>query len=161
MKKIIAVLFMMTLSLSSCDMFSSKTEDAATTTTAQTGSITINNTSTSGYTIYYLYISLTTSTTWGTDQLGTSTILQGSSFTITDIPVGTYDIKVSNSTGSACQYALDEPVTAGVNTTYYVYSGYWVTCSYRTERTGGTGSNVEKTGTETEGIFIDDSEAAQ
>jgi hypothetical protein len=54
----------------------------------------INN---SGVTIFYAYISSSTSTEWGDDVLGADTIPAGGSFTITDIPEGTYDLKAEDS----------------------------------------------------------------
>jgi hypothetical protein len=54
----------------------------------------VNNT---GTTIFYLYISPSTSSSWGNDQLGASTIPAGGSFTFTGITPGNYDLKAEDS----------------------------------------------------------------
>ena len=55
---------------------------------------------TSSVTICYLYVSPSTDTSWGDDQLGSSVIAPGQSFTITDIPFGTYDLRAEDCSGS-------------------------------------------------------------
>ena len=50
----------------------------------------------SSYTIGYLYISPTSSSDWGPDQLGSYVIEPGETFTVTDIEVGSYDIMVQD-----------------------------------------------------------------
>lgn len=50
----------------------------------------INN---SGLEICYLYVSPTTSDSWGDDQLGEDTIPSGSSYEIFDVPAGQYDLR--------------------------------------------------------------------
>jgi hypothetical protein len=51
----------------------------------------INN---SGDTVFYIYISPSTSPLWGPDQLGTGVLLSGASVTYTDMPPDTYDIRI-------------------------------------------------------------------
>jgi len=46
----------------------------------------------SGTDIYYLYVSPSSSDTWGSDQLGSTILFTGDTFTVTDIPPGSYDI---------------------------------------------------------------------
>jgi hypothetical protein len=61
------------------------------------GSLTvINNLGGEGGNICYLYISPSDSSDWGNDQLGADTIPTGTSYTISDIPTGTYDILAQN-----------------------------------------------------------------
>lgn len=61
------------------------------------GSLTvINNLGGEGGHICYLYVSPSDWTEWGDDQLGTDTIPAGTSYTISDIPVGTYDLLARN-----------------------------------------------------------------
>ena len=50
----------------------------------------------SGQTIWYVYISLSTSSEWGDDQLGSSTIGPGDSH-VWQVPPGTYDLKAEDS----------------------------------------------------------------
>jgi hypothetical protein len=47
-----------------------------------------------------LYLSPVGVEEWGPDQLGESTITAGSTFTLTDVPAGTYDAKVVGCNGS-------------------------------------------------------------
>jgi len=53
----------------------------------------INN---SGQTIWYVYLSLSTSSEWGDDQLGSSTVGPGNSHAF-QVPPGTYDLKAEDS----------------------------------------------------------------
>ena len=53
----------------------------------------VNNTSIN---IWYLYISPSSSDSWGNDQLGEDIIPAGGSFTLGNIPSGEYDLKVMN-----------------------------------------------------------------
>lgn len=65
---------------------------------AEGGSLDIVNDS--GETICFVYISTSDSEDWGPEQLGEDTILEpGQTFTITDIPPGTYDIKAEDCSG--------------------------------------------------------------
>jgi hypothetical protein len=47
-----------------------------------------------------LYLSPVGIEEWGPDQLGESTITAGSTFTLTDVPAGTYDAKVVGCNGA-------------------------------------------------------------
>jgi len=64
-------------------------------TAGSTASLEIINASDTD--IWYLYISPSSSTTWGDDQLGAHIIAAGERYTITDIPAGTYDLKAEDS----------------------------------------------------------------
>ncbi|MBN2386646.1 MAG: hypothetical protein JXB85_06460 [Anaerolineales bacterium] len=61
------------------------------------GTVSLEITNHSGVDIFYLYISPTTSSDWGDDQLGADIISVGSTYTLSNIPAGTYDIKVEDS----------------------------------------------------------------
>lgn len=54
----------------------------------------INNSSTD---IWYLYVAPSSDTDWGDDQLGANILYAGESFTLTDVPYGTYDLLVEDS----------------------------------------------------------------
>lgn len=66
--------------------------------TATTGSLRITNNS--GQSVNALYVSPITSTTWGANQLGGSTIPTGTSFTLTNIPTGAYDVMLVMADGT-------------------------------------------------------------
>jgi len=51
----------------------------------------------SGTDIWYVYLSPSTSDQWGNDRLGDDFIADGDSFTLTDIPFGTYDVRAETS----------------------------------------------------------------
>jgi hypothetical protein len=71
----------------------------------------VNN---SGYTVYYVYISPTSSGTWGSDWLGTTTtISDGSSYTVTGITPGTYDLQARGMLGSVIETAMGVVLEAG------------------------------------------------
>ena len=79
-----------------------------------TGSIKITNNT--GKSIYDVYISLSSSGTWGVNQLGSGTISNGSTHTFINVPTGTYDVKVVLSDGTV-KYHYGFTVYAGVTTT--------------------------------------------
>jgi hypothetical protein len=82
-------------------------------TTGGTGSWRVVNNS--SRTIMNLYISPTSSSSWGVDQLGSSTIAPGASFTVNNIPAGTYDSKIVMSSGNS--YTINNIVIAAGQTT--------------------------------------------
>ncbi len=62
---------------------------------AQAGTLDIVNQSNS--TICYVYVSPTTSAEWGDDQLGAGNVVApGTTFTITNVPEGTYDLRADD-----------------------------------------------------------------
>jgi len=86
------------------DYSSSSSSSTSTPTPVQSlPSITIvNNT---GYTIWYIYLSSTASSSWGNDMLGSSVLMNGNSYTV-NLPyalnaVNRYDIKVVDSDGDS------------------------------------------------------------
>ena len=52
--------------------------------------------------IHHLYLSSSDDQHWGEDQLGEEVLAKGDSFTITDIPCDTYDVKVEDEDGDEC-----------------------------------------------------------
>ena len=74
---------------------------------AVTQTITIRNDS--NWTIHYLYLSPTSESDWGTDQLGENVIITGETFTLSDIPCKdnagnkiTYDVKIVDEDSDEC-----------------------------------------------------------
>lgn len=66
-----------------------------TTNAATSNLMVVNN---SGTTIYYLYVSPSTSSSWGSDQLGSRVVSPGQSFTLGSIPCGiNYDLRAEGS----------------------------------------------------------------
>jgi hypothetical protein len=74
------------------------------------GSLSVVNST--SYTITQLFVAPASSGTWGTDQLS-STIAPGGSFTLTDIPPGTYDFKAIASDGTTFWQTNSVGITAG------------------------------------------------
>lgn len=63
--------------------------------TGSAGTVSLILDNQSSLTLCYLYISPVNQDDWGDDQLGAdNTVAPGDSFTITDIPAGTYDLRV-------------------------------------------------------------------
>lgn len=62
--------------------------------------VVVNN---SSYDIYYLYMSSTADPNWGPDQLGSSVLSAGSSFTLNGVPCGNYDIKLVDEDRDECE----------------------------------------------------------
>ena len=74
------------------------------------GSIRLVNNS--SYIITVFNITPTTATTWGSNQLGSSTLSPGNSFLVSDIPAGIYDLRAYLS-GYGTIYHYDAAVEAG------------------------------------------------
>lgn len=74
----------------------------------------------SSYTIFYLYVSPSSVTTWGSDQLGLSTIAPGASFTLNNLTPGNYDSKVTDSSDSWYREYYGWSFVAGTTTTWNV-----------------------------------------
>jgi hypothetical protein len=84
------------------------TPTTASPTDAPGADLVIENTG--NITVCYVFISLTTDTEWGPDQLGESDVIpSGSQFTITDIPPGSYDLRATDCEGN--DLALEYGVT--------------------------------------------------
>lgn len=49
--------------------------------------------------IYYIYMSRTSESTWGPDQLGNQVLGRGQAFTM-NVPVGTWDLRVEDASGN-------------------------------------------------------------
>ncbi|HYH08292.1 MAG TPA: hypothetical protein VEK11_14645 [Thermoanaerobaculia bacterium] len=52
--------------------------------------------------IHHLFLSSSEDEEWGPDQLGEDVLTKGDSFTLTNIPCDTYDIKVIDEDGDEC-----------------------------------------------------------
>ncbi len=64
---------------------------------SQVGTVDIVNNS--GQAIWYIYISPSDADDWGSDWLGADIVASGERHTITDIPVGVYDLKAESQSG--------------------------------------------------------------
>ena len=82
------------------------------------GSAILNVVNNSGTTIFYLYISPSTSSSWGNDQLGASTIPAGGSFTFTGITPGNYDLKAEDSSHNVIKSVFNVNIAGPVYTWY-------------------------------------------
>jgi hypothetical protein len=63
-----------------------------------TATLLVDNTS--SITVCYLYVSLTTDTEWGGDQLEDDVIMAGDTYELWGIPPGSYDLKVADCDGN-------------------------------------------------------------
>ena len=82
---VVSVLFLGTLSVTAAG--------------AQTSATLANN---SSYAIYELYLSPSRESQWGPDQLGKHVLESGTSYTLTGMPCGDYDIKLVDEDGEEC-----------------------------------------------------------
>lgn len=72
--------------------------DGGTTGQRTSGASTLRVVNNSGSTIWYLYVSPSSSSIWGNDQLGANVISPGESFRVTNIPCGVqYDLRAEGS----------------------------------------------------------------
>lgn len=127
------------------------------TTTAPTpGSVSITNES--GTTIFHIYMVPSTSTYgWGTDYLGaTGIVLNGASFTITDVTPDNYDLKVVNNAGTVT-YKYGIAVAAGENTALVYYTGTTSSASVPNASSSGVNAaSASADGTEPAKVKSDD-----
>jgi hypothetical protein len=56
----------------------------------------------SKYTIHQLYVALSKSKKWGSDQLGNHSVGPNEQFTVRNIPEGTYDLKFVDEDDDSC-----------------------------------------------------------
>lgn len=56
----------------------------------------------SAWAIHEMYLSPTSETEWGDDQLGKQTINTGEEFTLSGVPCGKWDVKVVDEDGDEC-----------------------------------------------------------
>jgi hypothetical protein len=76
----------------------------------------------SSQTIYYLYVSPSSQSGWGSDQLGSSIIRSGSSYELTGIPCGVaYDLKAEAAGHSTIATRFNTTFPCGVNSVWTVY----------------------------------------
>jgi hypothetical protein len=73
---------------------------ASTTVAARDASVTIRNES--NWDIYQLFLSSTSDSHWGHDQLGTQIIESGESFRLRRIPCDHYDVRIVDEDGDVC-----------------------------------------------------------
>jgi hypothetical protein len=83
------------------------------------GSLQVINDGTSN--MYQLFVTPSTSSTWGVDQLAPDVLPPSGSITLTHLYPGSYDVLASFSDGSADQ-VFDVSILDGVNTPLYMYN---------------------------------------
>lgn len=81
------------------------------------GNATLTIINNSGVTIFYAYVSPSTSPDWGNDVLGASTIANGESFTVTGIVPGTYDLKVEDSSHNTIETLMGVNISGDIQWT--------------------------------------------
>ncbi|MCA1828176.1 MAG: hypothetical protein ABR567_02655 [Myxococcales bacterium] len=75
----------------------------------------------SGQTVWRLRLSPTSSDLWGPDQLGTSIVASGNSFTLGGVPPGAYDLRAELYSGAyryASNFVINSASTTTVTVTY-------------------------------------------
>jgi len=86
-------------------------------------------------TVCYLYMASSSSTEWGTDLLGSSTLAAGDTFTVSGVPADTYDLMATDCSGNelASYYGADVPA----NDTWTLYDTGTTSGGTGTGGTGG------------------------
>jgi hypothetical protein len=83
-------------------------------------------TNNSNYDIHYIYISPTSQSTWGPDQLGSNQILHaGESLTLTGVACDSYDLKLVDEDGDEC---VQQGVQICQNTTLFIENDDLLRC---------------------------------
>jgi hypothetical protein len=80
--------------------------------------------------IHHLYLSAASQKSWGPDQLGSGSkdvVAPGSTFTLTGIEAGTYDVKITTADGTECE----------VNDAEFDSSKEWVITEHMLDKCGG------------------------
>ncbi len=101
--------------------------------------ITFRNSS--NRTIMRLYMSAVEQNTWGPDQLDTSVIRTGGSFTLTRIPCGNYDLKLIDSDSDEC---IVRDVHVCANEVVDITSERLLACQSATAATGSANKSVRR-----------------
>jgi hypothetical protein len=65
-----------------------------------TSSVTFRNQS--SYDLYRIFLSPSSQSTWGPDQLGANILRTGADYTLTGIPCDTYDLRLVDEDGDEC-----------------------------------------------------------
>lgn len=102
--------------------------------------ITFRNSS--NWTIMRLYMSAVEQNTWGPDQLGTSVIRTGGSFTLTSIPCGNYDLKIVDEDNDEC--ILRNVNICAENSGVDIDSNDLLACQRATAATGSANKSVSR-----------------
>lgn len=100
------------LLLSGCDNLLSSDDDSGGGDSGDSGYASVTVYNYTDVTIWYLYITPSSSSDWGPDQLGSSTIPSGGAFTVNNIPAGTYDLRAVDYYGYN-YYASDQVLEGG------------------------------------------------
>jgi len=80
-----------------------------------TGSVTVINTTSQN--IYYIYIKSSSTSNWGTDRLENYYMLPGESFTVSNLPVGTYDFKAEDAGHTVIDTSMNVSVDGNITWT--------------------------------------------
>lgn len=115
MNKHLVVASLLIASAVGCGGDSSALEGAA--PTGSPASLLVQNQS--GVTIYYLYVSPCSSSSWGPDQLGSNVIPSRGSHTVHSIPGGCYDLKAEGSGHSTLGVRRGVSLPADTTTTWF------------------------------------------
>lgn len=78
--------------------------------TTEVGGLVVDNQT--GTTICWLYVSATTDTEWGPDELGEGTLADGETFTVTGIEPGNYDLRADDCDGNVLSQDYDVAIDA-------------------------------------------------
>lgn len=89
---------------------------------ATTGTLSVVNRSST--TIYYVYVSPSSSSSWGVDQLGSHVLTPGQTFNVRSIPCGrSYDVKAEGSGHTTLATRYGVPIQCGGTFTWTLTSG--------------------------------------
>ncbi len=86
---------------------------------------TLKITNNSRYDIYHLYVSSSEDARWGPDQLSDDVLSTGTSYTITDITPGEYDIQFVDEDGDKC---ILEDIGIFKNTSWSLTTAWLTNC---------------------------------
>jgi len=92
--------------------------------------ITINQQS--QYDIHRVYLSPTNQSQWGPDQLGAEILTRGESYTIQNVPCGSYDIRLVDEDADECEMRNRE--FCGANNTLQITDQELLRCQGETRR---------------------------
>jgi hypothetical protein len=97
------------------------TEDANSASSGGGGSVSLDIENTGSTDVCEVYIALIDDKSWGKDQLGEKKILPGATFTLTDIPEGTYDLQALDCEGNVVARASKQELS-GTDFTWTIES---------------------------------------
>lgn len=118
----LALMAMLMLAATGCS--SSDDDDGGSNNSSGSGYGTVVFQNSSSYDIWWIYLSPSSDSTWGSDRLGSDILYSGQTFTITNVPAGIYDA-MAEPLSLPAVYAWGFTVPSGGTYTLQITNSSW------------------------------------